>query len=177
MTTIAIDQLCWYVDLIGYALTKKFPVGVAKYLIRPETGRVKFLTSFHHLWFIPTVMWMLRNHGGVRPGSWSVTCAVTAFLAVFCRSFTPHSYNTAARCAVSKTKSHPDIVELNVNLCHEFYEDIKLPILHICNNKHPGLYLPFLVFICNIALNGPPYLLLRLFSNVFLARDPKTPSH
>ena len=168
VTTVAIDQSLWYVDLFGYALTKKFPVGVVTYMTRPETTKVKFFTSFHHLWFIPTIMWMLRNHGGVRPGSWSVTCGVTAFLALFCRAFTPHYYNTKARRPAPQLTGQRDTISLNVNLSHEFWEDVKMPVLHVCDGRHPALYLPFLVFVCNVVLNGPPYLLLRLFSSVYM---------
>lgn len=167
VTTVAIDQSCWYVDLLGYALTKKFPVGVAKYLVSPETGKVRFYTSFHHIWFIPTIIWILRNHGGVRPGSWTVTCAVTAFLALFCRAFTPNYYSTATRQGLSKPTGHRGVIQLNVNLSHEFYSDVKVALLHLCDGRHPGVYLPFLVFVCNVVLNGPPYLLLRLMSSVY----------
>jgi len=37
--TVGIDQLLWYVDLAGYALTGKFPVGVAKYLTWPQNAK------------------------------------------------------------------------------------------------------------------------------------------
>ena len=32
---VSIDQLLWYVDLVGYAIKKKFMIGVAKYIIWP----------------------------------------------------------------------------------------------------------------------------------------------
>jgi hypothetical protein len=32
MCIVAVDQLCWYIDIGGYLLTGKFKVGVAKYL-------------------------------------------------------------------------------------------------------------------------------------------------
>lgn len=50
---VSLDQLLWYVDLIGYLLIRKFPVGVAKYIIWPETSCIRLLTTFHHLWFLP----------------------------------------------------------------------------------------------------------------------------
>lgn len=33
--TVSVDQILWYVDILGYAVKRKFPVGVAKYLIWP----------------------------------------------------------------------------------------------------------------------------------------------
>jgi hypothetical protein len=32
---VSIDQLLWYVDLIGYVIKGKFIIGVAKYIIWP----------------------------------------------------------------------------------------------------------------------------------------------
>lgn len=36
---VGIDQLSWYVDLIGYGLTRKWPIGCAKYLTWPEYAK------------------------------------------------------------------------------------------------------------------------------------------
>ncbi len=30
MIAVSVDQVLWYIDLIGYILTRKFPVGVAR---------------------------------------------------------------------------------------------------------------------------------------------------
>jgi len=32
LVIVSIDQCLWYIDLIGFAITRKFPIGVAKYL-------------------------------------------------------------------------------------------------------------------------------------------------
>jgi hypothetical protein len=40
---------------------KKFPIGVAKYMIWPETTWLRRATSTHHLWFIPVVFYMLKD--------------------------------------------------------------------------------------------------------------------
>jgi len=37
--TVGIDQLLWYVDLVGFAAIGKFPVGVANYLLWPENAK------------------------------------------------------------------------------------------------------------------------------------------
>jgi hypothetical protein len=51
--SVAIDQLMWYVDLVGFVAAGKWPVGVAKYLARPETTWARIMTSAHHLFFLP----------------------------------------------------------------------------------------------------------------------------
>ena len=38
-TAVGIDQLLWYVDLAGYTLLGKFPIGVAKYLVWPQNAK------------------------------------------------------------------------------------------------------------------------------------------
>ena len=76
-------------------------------------------------------------------------------------------YSTATRQGLSKPTGHRGVIQLNVNLSHEFYSDVKVALLHICDGRHPGVYLPFLVFVCNVVLNGPPYLLLRLMSSAY----------
>ena len=34
---VGIDQLCYYIDLLAYISVGKWPIGAAKYLIRPDT--------------------------------------------------------------------------------------------------------------------------------------------
>ena len=65
--TVGIDQTMWYVDVVGLAVTAAvsgrrravFLVGVCKYLVQRENRTLgRWLTSWHHLWFIPLVMWV-----------------------------------------------------------------------------------------------------------------------
>ncbi len=51
--------MLWYVDVLGYLLAGKFPIGVAAFLAWPETKLVKKLTTTHHLWFIPLAFFMI----------------------------------------------------------------------------------------------------------------------
>ena len=57
--SVSVDQVLWYVDLLGFVLTRgeKFVVGVAKYLTWTQTSWARRLTSTHHLWFIPYCIW------------------------------------------------------------------------------------------------------------------------
>ena len=58
---ISVDQVLWYVDLIGYVFTKKFVIGVAKYITWPETTKLRLMTSSHHLWFIPLLIITIKK--------------------------------------------------------------------------------------------------------------------
>jgi hypothetical protein len=53
MASCCADQVFWYVDFLGYAVLRKFVVGVAGYMVWPQTSMVTRLTSLHHIWFIP----------------------------------------------------------------------------------------------------------------------------
>jgi len=57
--TVAIDQTMWYVDLLGYILARRFPVGVCKYLLQAQHRTwTRLATSWHHVFFIPVVVWV-----------------------------------------------------------------------------------------------------------------------
>lgn len=51
--TILIDQALWYIDVLVFIFTRKWIIGVAKYLTWKETPIFKKLTCTHHLWFEP----------------------------------------------------------------------------------------------------------------------------
>lgn len=57
MIVITSDQIPWYIDITGFLITRKYPIGVAKYLSWPETTKLRMSTTFHHLWFLPLGMW------------------------------------------------------------------------------------------------------------------------
>lgn len=59
-STIWVDQMLWYIDVIGFILFRKWPIGVAKYLTWKETPLLKKLTSSHHIWFEPLCMSQLH---------------------------------------------------------------------------------------------------------------------
>ena len=52
------DQILWYLDLTGYMFLRKFPIGVAKYIVWPETTKMRLLTTFHHIWFLPLGLYL-----------------------------------------------------------------------------------------------------------------------
>lgn len=89
---VSIDQLCWYVDTVGFLVKGRWgwPVGVSGYLNDPEQRTwVRFATTWHHLWFMPAGMWALS--GGIGGFTWHaaiVSSVMTGVLLVFCRATT-----------------------------------------------------------------------------------------
>ncbi len=43
----------WYIDIGGYFVAGKFPLGVAGYLAWPEIRAARKITTMHHLWLSP----------------------------------------------------------------------------------------------------------------------------
>lgn len=59
MVTVSGDQLLWYIDVVSLLLTRKFAVGVVKYLTYPENRSFsKQFFATHHLWFLPLCLWV-----------------------------------------------------------------------------------------------------------------------
>jgi len=150
--TVAVDQFCWYFDVLTFFVLGKCKVGVAKYLLWPETTWMTKLTSTHHLWFIPLCLYALYGYGGVRPWSQLLSMVVGSSLVIFCRLLTP--------------KSVPG-KELNVNCSFGFWKDIKAEFVHRYDKSPAYVYVPYLIFIGNIPLNSPPCFILRAFSTIF----------
>ena len=53
--------MLWYVDVLGYLITKKFPLGVAAFIVWPETTKLRLLTTTHHIFYIPLCLYLLRG--------------------------------------------------------------------------------------------------------------------
>ena len=58
IVVVSVDQLLWYIDIVSYLIRGKFAIGVAKYIIWPETTKLRLMTTFHHVWYIPLVLWL-----------------------------------------------------------------------------------------------------------------------
>ena len=153
---VAIDQLCWYVDALGFLFVRKFPVGVAKYLTWWDVPVAKKVTALHHLWFLPLCVVMVRRSGGLPMGhSWLLSCASTCVLAAISRACTPQD------AVVPRTGK---LMHLNINLSHAFWKDIDVGFLHIFDNAPACIFLPYLMVVCNLLLNGLPCLFLHWIS-------------
>jgi hypothetical protein len=153
---VCCDQLMWYIDCVGYLVLGKFKVGVAKYLLWPETTWSKKYLCTHHLWFMPLALYALGWHLPVY--SFILSCIFTSASTGLCRWTTPKMWKD-----VYNGHEH----YMNVNAAHEFWRDVKIPLLHTFNECHPAIYLPYMMICVNTALNGPPYLLLNAVMNAF----------
>ncbi len=159
---VSLDQLCWYIDVIGYVVKGRWgwPVGVSGYLNDPDQQTlVRYLTSWHHLWFIPLGMWLLS--GGVGGFTWHaifIACTVTGVLLVYCR------LTTQLWFALQQEDGSHIIIYKNLNLSHGFWRDVKLPIMHRFNDAPAYVLLPWIFFTGNLCLHTPPFLLLLAIS-------------
>lgn len=81
-----------YIDLVGFAWKRKFYVGVAKYIIWPETTKIRLLTTTHHVWFLPLCLWIV--HPTAKYSSFDVSiyllaCILCQILVIIGRISTP----------------------------------------------------------------------------------------
>ena len=146
---VGVDQVCWFVDVLFWALKGTFPVGVAKYM--PEVSGIRRLTSWHHLWFIPLLLIMLRTRGTEFPAGLGLSSLITICLPLAGRFFTPHTAITPTGIAHYT----------NVNQGYGVWKDVKIKPFHIADSSHPALYFPFVWALGNV-LNAPAYGLIRV---------------
>lgn len=133
---VCCDQLMWYIDCLGYVIIGKFKVGVAKYLLWPETSWSKKYLCTHHLWFMPLALYALGWHLPIY--SFILSCIFTSASTGLCRFTTPKTWKD-----IYNNHEH----YMNINAAHEFWKDVHIPALHYFN-KHPTyVYLPFMM-IC-----------------------------
>lgn len=134
--TVGIDQLLWYVDLLGFVTIQKFPIGVARYLTWPETSWATRITCTHHVWTIPL---LLTATGGQVPFL-ALPFSFILMIANVClsRMMVPPSL-----CHTDTAKKdHIQNKYLNVNLSHELWRDIKIKLIQINYDDPPApLYL------------------------------------
>lgn len=146
---VSIDQVLWYVDLVGYLISGKFPVGVMKYLTWPQTLWIDRLTCTHHLWTIPLFIYASNNPLGL--DSFKLSVWIVTIKVCLSRWLTPHciqvikSKDGDGNEVNSRDETNRDPQRyryLNVNLCHELWRDITFSFLQISHDKPPGwLYL------------------------------------
>lgn len=146
---ISLDQMLWWVECTvavwrGADHPKRWLIGVAKYLDRPETTRVKFWTAWHHLWFSPLMLWALRGHGYVPPASYPLQVAIMTLLGCMSRFLTPYEIMEPRLGYV---------VYLNINLSHKFWKDIHVDWAHWYDDYPAYVYLAWVNFLMNV-VNG-----------------------
>ena len=99
---------------------------------------------------------------GIPPWSWTGTFVSTSTVAAFARALTPHEI------VPQVVKTTEKKVYMNVNLAYGFWKDIDFDFLHWFDFRHPLIYIPYLIVLSNVVLNGPPYLLLTWFSKHYV---------
>lgn len=85
MILVSIDQVLWYVDLAAFALFRVFPVGVAKYLTWPTTTKLRMMTSFHHIFYLPLGIYLLKGIPTISYDSYRMNVAMTLLLSILSR--------------------------------------------------------------------------------------------
>jgi hypothetical protein len=166
--TVGIDQLLWYVDLIGYyCFAGKFPVGVAKYLTWPETNNALRVTCTHHLWTIPLLM---TTSGGRFPvASYILSFLLMVLNVCLSRVMIPAEIVVPITTIQGEAKSLRKY--LNVNLSHELWKDIKFELLQINYDDPPApLYLFRLLWRWQ-GFNTIVYIVLVLLGRMLFAGD------
>mmetsp|Transcript_5352 Transcript_5352/g.7892 ORF Transcript_5352/g.7892 Transcript_5352/m.7892 type:complete len:283 (+) Transcript_5352:38-886(+) len=155
---VSIDQVMWYVDLIGWASSgfKKFPIGVAKYLTWKETDSISKYTCTHHLWTIPLHIYAV---GGDLPfSSYGMSIYIVIIHVLLSRLLTPFYINL----------EHDKRKYLNVNLSHELWRDITFGFLQISKDNPPAAVYLFRLVWRWLLLNLLVFLLLRQLVRLFL---------
>lgn len=92
LVVVSVDQLLWYVDIIGYLIKRRFYVGVAKYIVWPETTKIRLATTFHHIWFLPLCLFVVHptaKYTTFSPDIYILSCIFSLLLAIIGRISTP----------------------------------------------------------------------------------------
>lgn len=118
---IGIDQLLWGCDLTMGCLFDYFPIGLSKYLFSKQTAP-DWITPWHHLWTIPLFLWAMQLDIP-QFTDYLLSIVVIAANVVLSRWLTPKSLQ----------HSKHQRLYLNVNLSHELWSDVKIPILQLVN--------------------------------------------
>lgn len=140
---VAIDQVLWYVDIIGYLVTGKMPIKVCGYLFWPSTHWVRRLTSLHHVFFEPLVIFLCVQGGGVPLArAFLLSAAMTVACQAACRFTMP--------LEIPHPKEKDGKYYMNVNLCYEAFKGVKVEWIKRYDRAAPALYLPWMLWIWNL---------------------------
>lgn len=173
---VSIDQLLWYVDLVGYLIKKKFIIGVAKYIIWPETTRLRLMTTFHHVWYIPLVLWLTSpsvSQCGLNIEVYLLCCVMSFALAFIGKISTPKEVIVTGHGHGSHHKKDDDEKEgtrrvyLNLNLSWELWKDVKSGFLTKCYEVLPQKLIPLFLSMFWNAGNFIGFLILVLIEYLY----------
>lgn len=145
---VAIDQVLWYVDVIGWAIRGKFPLRVVGYLFDPQTSVAKKATCLHHFFFLPLIVLLAlpsSSGGAALPlllQGFAISAVQTVACQAVCRFCTPIEV---------RLDGNEDPVYLNINLCYEAYRGLgsALAWTKRFDRAPPHLFLPWMLFFWN----------------------------
>ncbi|CAJ1964072.1 unnamed protein product [Cylindrotheca closterium] len=177
---VSIDQILWYVDVLGYAFNrlmgvkkkKMFPIGVCQYLVWKQTHWSAKITCTHHFWTIPLLIYAAD---GIRWQAYFMNTTTVASYVLLSRWLTPFGLNSHAKkiqddkvTSREYNMSSPLQFEkyMNVNLSHELWQDIRIGILRRqADNQTTMVYL-FRLIVWWQMFNLLCFLLLRGFAGM-----------
>jgi hypothetical protein len=185
---VGTDQVLWYVDCAAYAVRRRFPVGVARYVVWPGTAWQSRVTCTHHLWTLPV---LLRSTRGVHWTSLPLSFVVVVTNVLLSRWMTPpyvvinsnNNRNENDRTAKSgngnggtmsgsASSPPPPSKYLNVNCSHGLWKDIKFAWLQINHDDPPvHKYLYRLLWRWQ-AFNFAAYVVLYAACRCVFGEDP-----
>lgn len=112
--------------MLSFALRRKFVAGVAKYIIWPETSKIRLATTFHHIWFLPLLLFLVHPTAKFVSFTWGnyvLSCVFTLLLAVIGRITTPKEI------VIERPGQEPKHIYMNLNLSWELWKDLKFGFL------------------------------------------------
>jgi len=140
---VAIDQVLWYVDIVGYFVTGKMPVKVCGYLFWPSTSLARRVTALHHVLFEPAVIMLCARGEGIPLGrGFLVSVVQTVACQAVCRFMTP--------LEVQHAREKEGNYYMNINLCYEAFRGVKVAWIKRYDRARPEVYLPWMLWIWNL---------------------------
>ena len=115
----------------GFIIRRKFIIGVAKYIIWPETSKLRLATTFHHLWFMPLCLWEISPsipYSGFNRDVYLYACLLCLGLALIGRISTPKEI-TISKKIKEDDKIVTKTIYMNINLSWELWKDLKIGVL------------------------------------------------
>lgn len=152
-----------YIDILGYIFTKKFYIGVAKYIVWPETSKLRLSTTFHHLWFVPLCFWMVYPSFPLTSFNLEVyafSALMSLVLAFIGRISTPKQITLRKHVKVGgEIKEENKVVYMNLNLSWELWKDVKIGFFADLYRVVPSFLTPLVLSMFWNVGNLPGFLL------------------
>jgi len=153
---LCFEHSMFCIDAFVYMIAGFWPTGAAAFLMWPQTPKMEWVTTSHHVWFIPCCLAALYKSGGVQMHMWYLSIVFSIGLFLIGRFFVPYEL---------KNPSQPDAAYyLNLNFGYEIMKDVPIAFLHVFDNSPFAIYMGWIIFLGNVLFNGPFLIALRLLS-------------